>query len=368
MAITSFLKKLQFPKLGFKFTVGPANYVGVDIGSESVKVVQLRKEREQAVLETYGELKSARYFDKESGYGGGLLTHRDQNVVGLLEDVIRESNITSRRAVFSIPSASSFITVINFPLIRADEIEAAIPFEAKRYIPIPSNEVNLDWQVIEQDENEKRVYVLLAAVPKDIIAKYQRVADIMHLDLEGIEIESFSLVRSLLHNDRGVTALVHWGAVVTTITIVDQQIIRLNHNLGHGSLEITTALSRSLGVSEERAEALKKDIGLSEKPEEREIVDVIVPIVDAALNDIDRVIISYNRAAKRKIEKIVLAGGGVSLAGFVNHVARHFGLETVIGNPFQRTIFPEFMQPILKDIAPNFGVAVGLALRQIASN
>lgn len=368
LALTSFFKKLQFPKLGLKFALGPASFVGIDIGTDSVKVVQLRREREQAVLETYGELKASRYFEKESAAAmGSFAAHRDQNIVSLLSDVLKESNVTSRRAIFSIPAASSFITVINFPLIRADEIASAIPFEAKRYIPIPTNEVNLDWQVIEQDESERRIAVLLAAVPHDVVAKYQRIADAMHLDLEAVEIESFSLVRSLLATDRSTTALVHWGAAVTTVSIVDQRIIRLNHNLSHGSWEITTALARSLGVSEERAEALKKEVGLSEKPEEREIASVIAPIVDSTLADVERVIISYNRAAKRKVEKIVLAGGGVSLNGLVSHIARHFGLETIIGNPFQRTVFPEFLHPVLRDVAPNFGVAVGLALRQIAS-
>lgn len=355
--------------MGLKLAIGSASFIGVDIGSDSVKVVQLRKERERAVLETYGELRSGRYFEKEStAMMGGFMAHRDQNVVSLLTDVIRESNVTSRRAVFSIPAASSFITVISFPLIRANEIEAAIPFEAKRYIPIPTNEVSLDWQIIEEDEVEKRIAVLLAAVPRDVVAKYRRIADAMHLDLEAVEIESFSLVRSLLAGERGVAALVHWGAAVTTVSIVDRRVIRLNHNLSHGSWEITTALSRSLGIAEERAETLKKEVGLSEKPEEREIASVIAPIVDSTLADVERVITSYNRSAKRKVERIVLAGGGVSLDGLVNHVARHFGLETVIGNPFQRTVFPEFLQPVLRDIAPNFGVAVGLALRQIASS
>ncbi len=367
MALTSFLRKISLPKFDFRLA-GPASFVGVDIGSGSVKVVQLRKEREQAVLETYGELKSERYFQKETAATlSGFLAHRDENMVSLLTDVLKESNVTSRRAVFSIPSAASFITVINFPLLGMDEIEAAIPFEAKRYIPVPTNEVNLDWQVIEEDQAEKRVLVLLAAVPVDIVSKYQRIADAMHLDLEGIEIESFSLVRSLLASDHGVTAMINWGAVVTTVTVADQRVIRLNHNLGRGSWEITTSLARSLGISEDRAETLKKETGLSEKPEDREMVEVMIPMVDSLLMDVERIIVSYNRTAKRKVEKIVLTGGGASLGGFVNHVSRHFGLETSIGNPFQRTVFPEFLQTVLRDISPNFGVAVGLALRQFAS-
>lgn len=364
-----FLKKIQFPKFSFKFAGGAASFVGVDIGNDSVKVVQLRKERERAVLETYGELKSARYFQGETGAtGSGLVGHSDQSVVNLLTDVLRESNVTTKRAIFSVPSASSFVTAVSFPLLRGKELESAVSFEAKRYVPIPLQEVALDWQMLEEDEAERRMLILLVAVPQEVIAKYQRVAEAMGLQLEAVEVESFSLARSLLAGDYGVTAVIHWGALVTTLVVVDQGRIRMSHNFGRGSREITAALAHSLGVTEERAEAVKKEVGLSERPESREIVDVIMPIVDSALGDVERALLTYNRGAKQKVERIVLSGGGSSLAGLADHVASRFGLETAVGNPFGRTMFPPFLQPVLKDIAPNFAVAVGLALRQIASS
>ncbi|MDP3727521.1 MAG: type IV pilus assembly protein PilM [bacterium] len=362
----SFLKKIQFPKMRFNFALGSASFVGIDIGSDSVKVVQLKKERERAILETYGELKSARYFQKETG-GGGFLARSDENVANLLTDVLRESNVTTRRAIFGIPATSSFITVVNFPLLGAEEIKSAVPFEAKKYIPIPISEVALDWQVLETDEAEKRISVLLVAVPNEVMAKYQRITATLGLELDAVEVESFSLVRSLLGNDNGVVALIHWGAVVTTVSVVDRRQIRMNHNFGRGAEELTHAIARSLGITVERAEAMKREVGLSEKPEEREVAGIIAPIVDSTLADIERTLVNYNRTAKRKIEKIVLTGGGASLAGLIDHVARHFGLETAVANPFARTIFPAFLQPVLKGIAPNFSVAVGLALRQIAT-
>lgn len=361
-----FLKKIQFPKFGLNLALGPASFVGIDIGSDSAKVVQLKKERERAILETYGELKTARYFQSESG-GGGFLSHSDQNVANLLTDVLRESNVTTRRAVFGIPATSSFITVVNLPLLQIEEIRSAVPFEAKKYIPIPTAEVSLDWQVLETDESEKRSSVLLVAVPNEVIAKYRRIAELEGLELAAVEVESFSIIRSLLGTDRGVTAIIHWGAVVTTVTVVDRRQIRMNHNFGRGAQEITNALARSMGITLERAEEMKRQVGLSEKPEERETTGAISPIVDSTLVDIERTLTNYNRTAKRKVEKIVITGGGASLKGLVDHVSKHFGLETVVANPFARTIFPAFLQPVLKDIAPNFSVAVGLALRQIAT-
>lgn len=365
MATFDFLKKLKLPSFNFRLGSSSASVVGIDIGSDSVKVVQLRKERERAILETYGELKTKRYFQGQASPAGGFLGYRDETMVELITDVLRESNVTAHDAVFSLPATSSFVTVINFPILRRDEIEAAIPFEAKKYIPVPMSEVALDWQIIEEDEVSKKISVLLAAVPKSLTAKYQGIAAMAKLNLSGLEIESFSLVRSILGTDRGVSALIHWGAIATTITIVNMRHIYINHNFSHGSEEITRALAQSLGVAVERAEAVKKDIGLSEKPEEREISDIIIPMIDAILSDIERVMVAYNRAERRKIEKIMLAGGGAELNGLVDHIARRFGLETAIGNPFGRTVFPAFLQPVLKDVAPNFGVAVGLALREI---
>lgn len=366
MATIPFLNKIQFPKLDFRFAFGPASFVGIDIGSDAVKVVQLRKERERAILETYGELKTGRYFQKEPSAGGGFLSHSDQILAEILGDVLRESNVTTRRAVFGIPATSSFVILINFPLMGPDEIQTAIQFEAKKYIPIPVSEVAMDWQILETNEDEKRLEVLLVAVPREVVSKCERLAKLLSLDLVAAEIESFSLVRSLLGQDRGASAIMHWGAAVTTVIIAVRRSIRASHNFGHGSREITNALAQSLGISRERAETLKKETGLSEKPEDREAVAVISPIVDSTLLDLERVMVNYNRGAGRKVEKIILTGGGAGLAGLAGHVAKRFGLETVLGNPFSRTVFPAFLQPVLKDIAPDFAVAVGLALRPIA--
>src|SRR3989344_355919 len=158
---------LKIPKLSsLKTLIGsrPTRFVGVDIGSESAKVVQLRKERERAVLETYGELKTVHYFAKDSLAAGSFLGATDETLVNILTDIVREAKVTAQHAVFSIPATASFLTVIHLPLTDREEIAAAIPFEAKKYIPIPLKEVTLDWDVVGESEEEKRVDVLLAAV------------------------------------------------------------------------------------------------------------------------------------------------------------------------------------------------------------
>jgi len=362
-----FLKKITIPRFDFLMRPEKPSYVGIDIGSEAAKVVQLRKEQERAILETYGELKTAQYFKHISGSGGGFLRFLDQDVADMLKDLLAESNATTRQAVIGIPATSSFITAIDLPLMAKEDVGNAVSFEARRYVPIPMSEVTMDWEIIEEDETAKKLKVLIAVVPNEVVNKYKRISELARLEIKAIEIESFAMTRSLISRGKGVTAIVNLGAHTTTVIIADNRIIKHNSNIGRGSREITLVLARSLAIEEERAELVKKEVGLSTKPEEKDIADIITPIVDAIFSEVERVMSVYNRANIRKVERIIISGGGAAMAGLIDYITKRTGLEAALSNPFALTVYPTFMQPILRDIGPEFAVAVGLALRQITS-
>lgn len=364
-----FLKKLEIPKLSFGFGRSKSGYVGIDIGGSSVKVVQLRQEKERPVLVSYGELKTAAYLKKTSETtpgAGGFLRFVDSDVAEMINDVIKESNVTSDQAVFSIPAVSSFIAMIDLPRLSEEEIEAAVPYEAKKYIPIPLSEISLDWEIIDEGD-DKKIKVLLVAVPREIINKYKRIGEVANLNVVALEVENFSAARSLVGRDKTPTVIVNMGAQMTNVMIVDQGIVRLGNNIERGAAEISRTLSRSLSIDQDRADELKLKVGLSDRPEEKEVVDVIMPLVDFLFHEVLRVVNSYNRASSRKVERVILAGGGANLNGLVNYVTKLMGLETVKANPFSKVVYPAFMQPILREAGPNFVVAVGLALRQITT-
>ncbi len=366
-----FLKKIGLPRISIPGFSGSKSIVGIDIGVSSVKVVQLRKESERGILETYGELKTAPYLKTgEGGVGGGFLRFLDSDISGLLKDVMRESNITTNKAVVAIPAISSFVTLVQLPTTDRAEVAKAVEFEARKYVPIPISEVSLDWQIIDEGDlapadAANKTKVLLVAVPKEVVAKYNRVFEEAKLVIKGLEVETFSLVRSLIGHDKSPTALINIGSQSTTIAIVDRGVVMLSHNLDRGSNDLTSALSRGLGITLERANAFKQEIGLSDHPEDKEIASVISPLVEILLSELERIINSYNRTTERRVEKVYLTGGGSRLKGFVDQTAKRLGLETIQPNPFSRVTYPAFMQPILKDLGPTFPVAVGLALREI---
>ena len=364
-----FLKKFEMPKfsLGFlKSTSG--RVVGIDVGMFSTKVVQLRYDAERAVLESYGELLNERYFKSATAVVGGFLRYSDSDLMSLIKDVLVESNINAHDAIFSIPAAASFVVKITLPKITPKEVESAIPFEARKYIPIPITEVILDWDIIPNKEQQQETEVLLVALPREVVDKFKRVGVAAGLNVKALEVETFSLVRSLVGHDPTPQAIINFGYRTTTLAIVDQGKLRVSHNFDRGSLELTKALERGLNVNLERAEQIKRDIGLGERIEEKEISSIMLPLLTTLLGEIERIVDIYNRKAPRKIQKIVLTGGGSQLKGLVEFTATTFGIEVGRGNPFSRVVSPPFMQPILREIGPYFSVAAGLALHEIATH
>ena len=342
--------------------------VGLDIGTSSSKVVQLKYLSERAVLETYGEILNENYFKEANASGSGFLRYTDSNLVELVKDIFRESKITTTDTVMSIPSTSSFITTLSFPLIPKKEIETAIPYEARKYIPISISEVILDWEIMEPEEKENKTEVLLVAVPREMIEKLKRISTAAGLNLKALEVETFSSVRSLMRRDPYPTAIVNIGHLNTSIAMVEKGKMRVSHNISRGAQEITRALEHGLGVSAEKAEEVKKETGLSSRMENREIDSVIRPLVEILFSEIERMISLQNRHSDHRLQKIILTGGGANLKGLVEYAGLKFGLESSLGNPFNRLVTPTFLQPVLKEIGPNFSVAVGLALHEISVN
>lgn len=370
----AFFKKYSLAKGLALFKKKGSSVLGVDLGSSSLKVVQLRKEKERAILETYGELACGRYASAEVGRSVRLV---DQKVVEMLRDIVREANVSASRAIVAIPLRSSFVKMIALPLMSEKELKEAVPFEARKYIPVPIGEVMLDWWILPEGIGEERGKeegfikerkyqdVLLVAIHREVIEKYREIVQGVKLAVDAFEIEVFSQVRAVLSREIAPALLVDLGAESTRFTVVDYGVVRLTHTLDRGAVELTDVLSRSLGVDFERAERLKRDIGLSDRPEHKEILNVIEPLLDYIFAEGARVALEYRRRSGRSIKRVWLLGGGALLKGINEFSINKFGLETREAHPFSRVEYPAFLEPVLKEIGPSFCTSLGAALRAL---
>lgn len=375
MADTSFFKSLKFPA-GFSFfsSRGPS-ILGMDIGSSSVKVIQLKKTKERAILETYGELSTGPYGGMAVGQAAGLA---DEKLVELIKDLLKEAGTKSVDVILSIPMRTSFVLVVEVPFMKEHELNEAIPYEARKYIPVPVNEVVLDWWPIPEGFDKQTagasgvlsgkkdlMSVLLVAIHREAVEKYNQIMAACSLRLRALEIEVFSSVRAAVNRELTPIMLIDIGALSSKVTIVDYGIIRSAHSIDGGSQSITMAVSRSLGIDFIRAEEMKREIGLSNRPEHREVVSVIEPILDHIFAEATRILQVYQRKYRRSISRIVLLGGGASMEGVVEYAVKKFGVEVSLADPFRRVQYPVFLRPVLQDIGPSFTQAVGLAIREL---
>src|ERR1035437_5480881 len=157
--------------------------LGVDIGSSSIKVVQLKKKNGKAILETYGVLSLGPYGNGDVGTVTNLKT---DDIAKALIDVMKESNVTTKFAVIAIPSLSSLIFTLSLPSkVALGQLAKIIPIEARKYIPVPITEVTLDWFIIPQEAESfesdgtpedpalAKIEVLVVAIHNDTLSQYQ---------------------------------------------------------------------------------------------------------------------------------------------------------------------------------------------------
>lgn len=354
----------------------PKSCIGIDIGTSSIKVVQLRRSEDRYKLETYGELQAYGYLERlNDPFQTKSLQLLESQVIKMVSRVLKEAGATTKKAVMSIPVFSSFISVLDLPPMSEKELSSAITFEAKRYVPISLSEVKIDWEVIDRKEvgpsesKKKGLFnfrVLIIAVPKEVIAKYLRIAQALGLNLLSLELENFSYTRSLVGNDLSTTCVLDFGARSTSFTINDRGSIQISHSLDIAGTELTRALSHSMGIDFRRAEMYKREglnhMGLGAG---REIKEVILTFIDKIIFEIERVIDSYQKKTGRKVAKLILSGGSSNLVGLEDYLENKLKIDVMIGNPWARVAYPLILESILKEIAPKFTVAVGLAMREV---
>lgn len=374
--MTNFLKNL-LNKAKLPMSAPSGSVVGIDIGSSSIKAVQLKKEKGKAVLETYGELSLGSYADSPVG----SLTNLSAEVLAqALKDVLKESQVTASDVALALPSASSLVFVLELPgSISEKDLKEVVPIEARRYIPVPLTEVTLDWWTIPQREEAstpegvgvstvsvgKKTEVLVAAIHNDTLSKYREIVERTGLSGGLFEIEIFSNIRSTLGWDLSSALLVDFGASKTKLSIVESGILRKSHIIARGGADITGNLATALDVPFARAEALKKEFGLLGIGTNKNVADVSALVIDYIFSEANEVLLNYERANNKTINKVVLTGGGALLKGLLEKARENFKIEAVIADPFNKAETPEFLKKVLQSVGPPFGVAIGLALKKI---
>ena len=352
--------------------------LGVDIGASSIKVVQLTRKHDRAVLETYGEIALAPYDGKEVGKAMNLSSDK---IAEALKDLCKEASVTATQSAVAIPFVASLVSLIEMPTSDPKQLAQMVPIEARKYIPVPISEVLLDWSVIPKeaksyqsvDEQKpdqagnktEKTDVMVVAIHNDTVTKFQEIGVKTGLAAAFYEIEMFSTIRALLDQNSKSVLIVDIGAGSTKLYVVERGIVKNSHLINRGSQDITLALSNALGVTFAEAETLKCSTDISLASTDPNTVSVVTNTLDYIFAEANQVLLGYEKRYNKTVDQIVLIGGGALLKGILPIAKSSFQIEVAIGGPFSKVEAPAFLQDVLKSTNPEFSVAVGAALRML---
>lgn len=363
------------------FSKKEKSVLGIDIGSSAIKVVQIKRKRGRAVLETYGELALGPYTGIEVGRSTNLPREK---IIEALKDILRESKTSTTSCGVALPLSSSLITFITIPHVPDKQLSDVISLEARKYIPVPMNEVMFDYSIIpredsfstdDQDVEGKKsnkaidkqpMDVLVVAIHNEYINNYQAISVGSGLQPSFYEIEIFSSIRAVVEQGIQAVMVMDMGAQSTKLYILERGLLRASHIVNRGSQDITLAVSKSLSLTVNEAENMKRTFGLQGGPEYKELTEIITVNLDYIFYEANAALLNYQKKYSKNISKVILTGGGVLLKGFTDLAKLSFQTEIVYANPFGKLETPAFLSEQFLKAGPEFAVAIGCALRRLS--
>ena len=347
-----------------KDEVGQA--LGLDIGTASIKIVQLRREKEKIILDTYGEIALGPY----AGLTAGQAVHLgEEKMIEAIGDLMKEAKVTARDTVLAIDSSAAYVSLVKVPKVSDSELKSMMPFEARKYIPIPLTEVQMDWwhipSTINIAENERMVNVVLAAVKNETLTIYDRMVRKIGLTNVEYEIQGYSIMRSCPPQSSGMILYADIGAQYTTLSLVHDNTVLDMHVISRGSQDSTIQLSKALSISLDTAEETKRSFGYLGDASNPYIKDIMQLSSYPLFGEVARLSLMYERKYNQTIEGIILSGGGSRLPGALSAYNETVHIPGRIATPFEQVDVPPFLHEMIERIGPTYAVALGCALKKL---
>ncbi len=336
--------------------------LGIDIGSHSLKVCQLKYAARAPRVLALGSTSLP-----EDVVSDGTLEQPDQ-VAEALARLLKNLKIRNKRIGFSVSGYSVIVKRINLPMMEKEELEEYILAEAEQYIPFDIDDVYLDYQDLRTGRGASgRTDVMLVAAKKDVVDGYLQMFADLKLTPVLVDIDGFAFGNSyeFTHTLNTNVALIDIGAVKMNINILANGVSFVARDVMIGSNTLTEDLSDALDVDFDIAEDIK--LGRRTQEEQRAVIEeVFLNTCTQWVLEIKKAVDLYHsNNPKQPLKKIVLAGGGAKVSGFTDFLSKETGLPVVLFNPFasfdfdRKKIDPAY----LKIAGPEMAIATGIALR-----
>jgi len=336
------------------------NYFGLDLGSSSIKIAQLRELHASPSLVTYGDIEVASNLLSSD-------SEIDQNRVSeLIKQLAQDAKVTTKNVVASLSASQSYTAIIRTPKLSHSELAESIKFQADKVIPMAMDQVKLDWAVVGEVPETDEVDVLLVAAPNNTANKYLNIIQKAGLELLALEINPIAQSRSLIGpaDKPKCIIIVDIGSVASDIAILSNTVPQLVRSVAIGSKALNRVVSQNLGIDAGQADQFIKKFGMDQTKIEGQVFKTLKPVVDHLVEEINKSITFFQeKNPTQRVEKIILTGGTTALPGLPLYLANATGLTIEVGNPWQNISYPKELESSLAGLSLSYATAIGLAMR-----
>ncbi|KKR06213.1 MAG: Type IV pilus assembly protein PilM [candidate division WS6 bacterium GW2011_GWF2_39_15] len=336
------------------------DHVGIDFGNHSVKAVELKGVGTNSPeLINFGSQRTPH----------GVINSEDDMHQNQLADAVKTlfstAKMRNKLVVMALPESSIFTRFLEFPGVKEEELENAVYYQAKEYIPMPIDDVHMNYVPLGINPEKNAQKVLLVAAPKKIIQIYQSVALKAGLEPIAIETESIAIGRSMFRSS-GMkhVVMLDFGATSTDMSIMlDGQLV-FSQSIAIGSDSLTQTIVNKFNFEYQQAEEYKRNYGVVEGILEGKMYATLSPILEAIMNEVSRGIEFYkNKTLSPAPNNVLLSGDGALLPGLADYISKVLGVSAVLSDPWKNIAVPDKFRNIVTKSASSYSVAIGLALK-----
>lgn len=350
----------------FKKGLGKKNLVGLDIGSNSVKAVELQGKAGNLSLQSLG----LENLEPDTVVDGQIMELN--SVANAIAEVFRAHQIKTERVAAGVSGSSVIVKNIIVPQMSQAELEESIDWHAEEHIPFDIADVSMDYQVIGSGPDS--LHVLMAACKRDFVANIKQAIQLAGKQPAIIDVDAFALQNCYEVNyepaPSSTVALLNIGASTMNINILKGIRSVFTRDVSVGGNQYTSLLQRELGLTHEQAELVKREGALPSDMEARDIEPILETVSEILALEIQKTFDFYRATAEdgdSGVQKILISGGCSKLKGLSPYLASRFEIPVEAFNPFlkikvdARRFDPDYMSDVMAEMA----VAVGLALRGV---
>ncbi|MFH1088669.1 MAG: type IV pilus assembly protein PilM [Patescibacteria group bacterium] len=341
--------------------------VGIDLGKNSFRALELERRKEGLVVTHIGTYESPKInFDSEN-------KEDLDSYAAALKEFISESGFTSPFVSVGLDEKYIYMRTIKLPQMNDRDLENAVNFEAEQYIPLPLSEVKVSHQRLDVDYADKaKTNVQIVAAKKSILEKYIEVVKKAHLIPKAIEPFTIALGRALgdsQENPAG-SLILDMGYSRTIVIIVYGGFVRFTRSIPVGGDVMTRALQQALSLDYSQAEEYKKVYGLDKSQVEGKVYEVLEPQIGAVISEVQRASIFFtNQQSNANIKRVILTGGTSQMPGLLLHLASTLDFEVEMANPFKDIQIDQKIKErnpkFSEQEGPVYSAALGLAIKEV---